>query len=171
VKGWIGEEAKGHIAMALDAQEIHRQLYDSYVTEKERYQQLHKLSGQQFDLLCEGRREEATEIVQEKRQIIDEIGEIEKRMEPIKQQWEKVRNDLSPEVEQPLLDLVDELKGLIQSILDQDGESEVFLKQIAGETADRMNELRQGRQAARAYQSQNLQEGSTADPCLFDRKE
>lgn len=156
--------------MTLDAQKVYQQMYDCYRSERVKYLELQQLSQRQFDLLSQGNQEEAIAVVGRKGRLIAEIGEIEGRLEPLKEQWNEKRALLSTESEQPLADLVEELKGLIQSILDQDAESEVLLKELAKETSQRMHQLRQGQQAAQAYQSQKRQGGSP-DPCLIDRKE
>jgi hypothetical protein len=89
---------------------------------------------------------------------------------PVREQWDEIQEKLGARAEQPLADLVNELKGLIQSVLEQDEESEVLLKHLTEEAADQMHQVRQGRQAAAAYRSHN-RPGAVPDPCLVDRKE
>ena len=149
---------------------VFQQLHEAYQAEKGLYERLRDLSNQQFELLSNGLQEEAAEIVREKSQLITEIGEIEKRLEPVRQKWEEIQDGLEFQAEQPLADLVNELRGLIQSILEQDGESEVLLKHLTEEAAHQMHQVHQGREATAAYRSQN-RPGDVPDPCLIDRKE
>lgn len=151
-------------------EQVFQELYDAYEAEKGLYERLRDLSGRQLELLSNGQQEQAAEVVREKGDLIAEIGEMEERLEPVRQTWEEIRGEQGIQVEQPLVELAAELRGLIEAILEQDSESEILLKQLTEEAARQVHHLRQGRAAAAAYQSQN-QPGERPDSCLLDRRE
>jgi len=152
-------------------EQVFQELYDAYEAEKGLYERLRDLSGRQLELLSNGQQEQAAEVVREKGDLIAEIGAMEERLEPVRQTWEEIRGEQGIQAEKPLADLAGELRGLIETILEQDSESEILLKQLTEEAARQMHQARQGREAAAAYQSQN-QPAERPDPsCLVDRRE
>ena len=110
------------------------------------------------------------EVIREKGRLIEKIGQIEEEMAEAKVEWPEIEGQISSEERTVIYDLVEELRGLIRSVIDQDNESNSLLLEWAQELGDQASQVRQSREAAKAYQAQRIPGGST-DPLVFDKKE
>jgi len=151
-------------------EEILGELKRHYGAERDLYERLLAKARLQFDLLSKGQQAEAARVVEEKGQIIEEIAGIEGQLAPLKRRWPEIEPGIGEEQRRDLADVVEAIRGLIESILEQDEDSGILLKNRAEEMAEEMQRLRRTKQATRAYRSQS-RPSEAGQPYLLDRKE
>jgi hypothetical protein len=74
---------------------LHQQLVHAYQAEKDLYRRVLELAGEQSRIMKEDPAPSAVlELSQQVQRLLDDIATIEKALEPVKERWERQRQDL-----------------------------------------------------------------------------
>jgi hypothetical protein len=83
--------------------------------------------------------------------LIDRLVQINARIEPFKQQWPDLWNELDDEHRESVRQRIDEVRGLLDHIIDQDERDRVALASHRNSVSRQLDHLNRGAAVHRAY--------------------
>lgn len=151
-----------------EVHEAYELLLTNYQNEKVLYQKLLDLAESQVRALSEDQRDVAIGIIQEKGAVIAELQRMEDSIAEPREKWQQFQESFPVEKREVLAHLIEEIREMIQKIIEKDEESEIILRHWTEQSAQAIQQARQSAQAAQAYEKQKLGDSPSI---LIDRKE
>jgi len=119
--------------------------------QREIYRDLSQLSDEQSNLVAEGDAESLLGLLGRRQALIDRLVQINARIEPFKQQWPDLWNELDDELRESVRQRIDEVKALLDHIIDQDERDRVALASHRSSVSRQLDHLNRGAAVNRAY--------------------
>ncbi len=91
------------------------------------------------------------DILEEKRTIIEKIGEIETEIQPLRRFWEQHRDEIEAGDRTALRSVVDEIRALLEELLDVESESQQKLGSTKEAVEEQIRQISIGPEAMRSY--------------------
>ncbi len=115
------------------------------------YQQLAQLAQEQGRLVRDGASEPLLAVLAQRQQRVDELTQINIKMEPYRSRWEQLYNRLSMQDRQRVAGLVQEVQGLLSTIIEQDNHDRQQLEQSKSLIHNELGRVTQAGAAMQAY--------------------
>lgn len=90
-------------------------------------------------------------LVAQKQQLMSQLGELESRLKPLKDQWNKIKLDLPEQVRTFADGLLEELAATIHVLIEMEDAAHKRLEEVMGATKEGINNIRKKAQVNRAY--------------------
>jgi len=119
--------------------------------QKQCYAELQRLAQQQRDLILAQQPEALLSLLSKRQQMVEQITQLQVEFSPYLKQWDAIRETLAAESRQQIQSLLDELKTMLDGILEQDREDANELSQRKDAIGKEMASANRGRVAAGAY--------------------
>jgi hypothetical protein len=143
-------------------------LIDLLEQEKVIYEQLGRLGHEQSSVVDRGDTESLLILLGQRQTMIDQLVEINGQLEPYKQRWPELWAELDPSTQQEIRQLMDQVQGLLDGILEQDERDRAALTDRRQQVADELGKINKGTALNRAYAGA-AGPASTPDPRYTDR--
>jgi hypothetical protein len=131
------------------------------------YEQLKRLAERQRRLIADQDAESLLKILAERQRLVDRLGELNKALQPYRQEWADTYAQLAPQRREHVRQLLDEINVLLGSILIADAEDSRLLAAKKSNVADRLKQTASAKTANAAYASRAYQ---TAGAGVTDRE-
>lgn len=115
------------------------------------YRQLNELAGRQSELVEGGDAEALLALLARRQSLIDQLTQINGRLEPYRDQWPSLWRELDESTRQRVTSLIDEVQRLLDEIVAQDERDRATLAAQRDRMADDMQRLGRGAAMNRAY--------------------
>lgn len=115
------------------------------------YQTLLDLVKSQTEEISTGNIDPFVLLQEEKKRIIEEIGQIEVEVAPLKELWEMHREDVADTHREKVRTVVYEIRKILEELLTLESHSQKELGIMKDETGEQIRGLDAGRKAARSY--------------------
>ena len=115
------------------------------------YRQLYELTGRQAQLVKDGEAEPLLELLARRQSLIDELTQINARVEPYKKSWSSLWPRLDSGSQQRVQSLIDDVQGLLDEIVAQDEKDRAALSARRDEAGAGLRHVRAGSAVNRAY--------------------
>ncbi len=115
------------------------------------YQQLAQLSDEQSNLVAAGDAEALLSLLSHRQALIDRLVDVNGRVEPFKQQWPSLWSELDEDSRQHIRERIDDVKALLDQIVDQDERDRVALASHRNSVSRQLEHLNRGAAVNRAY--------------------
>jgi hypothetical protein len=122
--------------------------------QRDLYERLRLLSERQQNLISGDRPEALLSILEERRQIVTQLAELNGHLAPFRQEWNGLYDALEPDVQQQASRLLEQINGMLKVILDtdeRDGRMLAARKQSVGQA---LSATAGGRSVHQAYARQ-----------------
>lgn len=118
--------------MMETTQDEGRQLTELLTRQRDAYRQLKELAGAQRQAIDAERPEDLLRILGDRQRRINELAEIDGRLEPFRSEWDRLREALPADQRLRVGELVEDIRGLLGEILQRDeGDCDRLEKQTA----------------------------------------
>jgi ribosomal 50S subunit-associated protein YjgA (DUF615 family) len=132
------EESVGRLEQQLRAQaELYRTLLDLA------RRQIQEISDENMDAF--------TQLLEEKKKVIEEIGEIETTTRPLREIWESNRENVGEESRTKLRAVVDEIRVLLEELVEIESQSQQKLGVTRDTVEEHIRQASVGSDAMRSY--------------------
>jgi Mg2+ and Co2+ transporter CorA len=132
--------------------------------QRDLYQRLQQLAEQQRSLIASDRPESLLNVLKERQTLVGKLAQLNMQLAPYRRNWHETYNGLSDEVRQQAGKLLEEINGMLQTILSADREDSALLSARKQVIANELNDVSGGRKVNAAYAQQTAKPGgSTAD--------
>lgn len=115
------------------------------------YRRLDELSQSQSELVASGEAEPLLDVLAQRQSLIDELTRVNGRLDPYKQQWPTLFNQLDDASQQRIRALIDEVQKLLDRIIEQDEKDRQALSAQRDRAGDSMRQLSAGSAVNQAY--------------------
>jgi len=115
------------------------------------YAQLNELSQKQSELVTAGDAEPLLSLLGQRQQLIDQLTQINGRIDPYKKDWPALWPQLDRGVQARIQQLINQVQKLLDQIVEQDEKDRVALSSQRQQLASDIQKVRQGSAVNRAY--------------------
>jgi hypothetical protein len=120
------------------------------------YLHLHELSVRQGQLVAAGDAEPLLTLLAQRQTLIDQLTQLNGRLEPFKSQWPHLWHQLDTTTRARVQGFIDEVQDLLDRIVEQDEKDRQALSAHRGRIADDLRNVSRGDAVNRAYGRQNV---------------
>ena len=113
--------------------------------------QLRTLSDQQGPLVAEAQSEPLLGLLARRQKLIDNVTDVNAKLDPYRQRWDEMLAALAEPDRQRIGDLVKEVQGLLEGILQQDERDRAALQTAKSRIGTEIQTLARSGQAMKAY--------------------
>ena len=131
--------------------------------QRDLYGRLVGLSARQRSLITGDTPEQLLEVLGQRQQVLDELATMTERLRPYQQQWPALRRRMTSAQGEEMDRLTGEMQSMLSAIMAQDKADAELLAARKSSVAAGVGELKQGRQAGRAYEVAGTNSGTGAD--------
>lgn len=126
------------------------------------YEDLKRLAERQRRLITDEDPESLLKILGERQRLVDRLGELNKALQPYRQEWAGTYSQMQSDRRQHVQRLLDDINTLLGSILVTDAEDSRLLAASKEGTRNQIKEAASAKQANTAYASQAYQAAGVA---------
>lgn len=119
--------------------------------QKQCYQELQRLAQQQRDLIAGQQPEALLSLLSKRQQMVERITQLQMEFSPYLKQWDTMRETLPADARNQIQALLDDLRSMLDGILEQDREDADELSHQKNAIGKQMAAANRGRVAAGAY--------------------
>jgi len=135
--------------------------------QRDLYCQLKALSDQQGAMIAQGQAEQLLTLLAQRQSIVDELGELSIEISPVRSQIDAIMQAAQGEAATQIRSLVEEVKGLLESIIAQDDRGQEDLRQSRQEVSSQLTQVTGATSAVNAYSAAGAAKSS---PRFTDHK-
>ena len=115
------------------------------------YQQLHALSERQAGLVGNGDAEALLTLLGERQRLIDQLTQLNGRIEPFKRDWPRLWAQLDENSQAQVQNLIDKVQSLLDGIVQQDERDRAALSEHRDRIGAQIRQTQAGSAVNRAY--------------------
>ncbi len=115
------------------------------------YLQLQKLGRSQTQLVAAGQAEPLLDLLAQRQTLIDNLSQLNARVEPFKREWPRVWSSLDAAMRARVSGLIDHVQNLLDQIVEQDSRDRASLTLQRDRIGSELGQLRKGSTVHRAY--------------------
>ena len=115
------------------------------------YRRLAKLAGLQHEHVQQGQTESLLSVLQKRQQVLDRVGELERRLAPVKSGWRESIGQFDGPKRARADDLLSQTKALLEQITAADRNDALVLQQRKLELGRQIKQTTAARQVNRSY--------------------
>ncbi|MBN1345977.1 MAG: flagellar export chaperone FlgN [Phycisphaerae bacterium] len=145
-----------------DVNERTGRLVELLEQQRECYRGLKRLAEKQRRLIADEDPEALLKILAERQRLVDQLGELNKSLQPYRQEWANTYTQMKSERRQYVQQVLDEINTLLGSIMLTDAEDSRMLSASKANVRNRIQEATSGRMANSAYATQAYRASRTA---------
>jgi hypothetical protein len=119
--------------------------------QKSLYEQLLKLSMRQRDFIAGDRVDELLNLLQQRQSLIEQAGQIENRVKPIKLEWAAVSQSIDEASKQHVQNILAESRDLLGQLAQRDSDDSLVMQQKKLDVRKQIQGTQQQTQVAKHY--------------------
>jgi hypothetical protein len=137
------------------------QLIDLLRQQRDLYTRLGELAEQQRTLIASDRPESLLNVLRERQALVGKLAQLNMKLAPYRRDWHETYSELDDDSRQQAGALLDEINGMLQTILKSDREDSALLSTRKQMIAGELKEVSGGQKANAAYAQQPAQSGGS----------
>lgn len=126
-------------------------LIDLLDQQRQVYAKLDALSAEQGDLVAAGDAEPLLNILGQRQSLVDQLTQLNSRIEPYKQNWPALWAQLDAATQSKIQGLIDQVQSMLDAIVERDERDRNALSKQRDDVADQIHGANRGTAVHKAY--------------------
>ena len=141
---------------ATQAIDVGGKLIDLLTQQRFLYRQLHQLAQKQSSLVDGKDPQMLLSVLANRQRLIDKLADIDRRLQPIRADWQQIAQSLDPAQRHQVQKLVDNVQQILGEILVRDEKDSQKLRDCSHEVSQQLQATSAGKRINKAYAQSDL---------------